>query len=279
MRIAEREHCRKVVFACGCAKLAALEGDIMKIRFATGCLAVVALAWSFGLTGCCCQRKGFVMRGDWSLELNRVPHMRSNGPTYSGDSCAVPCDTYSCTSETCTDINCTNCRYGDGAGMSGGGRSGGPRGAGGYYEGGPGGPGGYDSGPHVPAPPQPTPAAQSRFHPVPTRPVFEPQHSMAEVPADAGLSASENRGSSRRAVERRVPATPSGSAAAPRSHRVAERSDSFEESEFVQAAAAEPLEFDGDSSQPSESEIAASQAVEPQPAVPAGDWRVKVRRS
>lgn len=262
------------------AQLTALEGDIMKIRFATGCLAVVALAWSLGMTGCCCQRKGFVMRGDWSLELNRVPHMRSNGPTYSGDDCTVSCDTYSCTSETCTDVNCTSCRYGDGAGIGGGGRSGVSRGGSGhYYESGAGGAGGYDAGPHVPAPPQPTPAAQSRFQPVPTRPVFEPQQSYAEAPADSGLSEAETRNSSRRAVDRRAAATPRESAAAPRSHRVAERSASFDEGEVVQAAAAEPLEFAEDSSPPAESELAASHESEVHQAAPAGAWRVKVRRS
>src|SRR4051812_10212752 len=57
-------------------------------------LALVALAAATSV-GCCCVRKGLVLRGDWSLELNRVPHMRSNGPAYDAD-CT------SCTSGSCT---------------------------------------------------------------------------------------------------------------------------------------------------------------------------------
>ena len=138
-----------------------------------GALVAVTILTLAASNGCCCRtRKGIVLRGDWSLELNRVPHMQSNGPSYSGDCCApacgVPCG--------CAD----GCRHGgtmsgdyevlDGSGYPGGagGSGGGGHGAGGA--------GGYGpEGVPMPQPPQPTPAAQSRFHPVPTRPAFEPQ--------------------------------------------------------------------------------------------------------
>src|SRR5262245_34305684 len=99
----------------------------MKVRH-TWTLTFIAAVAILSATGCCCNRKGLVLRGDWSIELNRVPHMLSNGPTYGGDSCYV-------------------CGNG----------------------------GGWDGGQMEPPPQQPTPAAQSRFHPVPTRPVLEPQ--------------------------------------------------------------------------------------------------------
>ena len=75
-----------------------------------GALVAVTILTLAASNGCCCRtRKGIVLRGDWSLELNRVPHMQSNGPSYSGDCCApacgVPCG--------CAD----GCRHG--GGMSG----------------------------------------------------------------------------------------------------------------------------------------------------------------
>jgi hypothetical protein len=188
----------------------------MKMYFTTGLLAAVVLTSTFGTAGCCCQRKGLVLRGDWSLELNRVPHMRSNGPTYSGDACTTSCDEYSCTS--CDDGSCVGCR---GAGGAGGGAHGG-----GYYEsvpGGAGGSGGRNGEPHLPPPPQPTPAAQSRFHPVPTRPVFEPQESVSNVPYDAPRNAGGDVSSRRAADDRRPAARPGEQNGMPRSNRVAVR--------------------------------------------------------
>jgi len=212
------------VSTCGArptAIAATAMGDIMKTYFTTGLLATVVLTSTLGSVGCCCQRKGIVLRGDWSLELNRVPHMRSNGPTYSGDACTAECDEYSCTS--CDDGSCVGCR---GAGRAGG------RHGGDYYEnvpGGAGGSGGLDGGAQMPAPPQPTPAAQSRFHPVPTRPVFEPQHSVAAARYEAGVdespvSAGGGGASSRRAAEeRQAPPRPAEPHGAPRNNRVAAR--------------------------------------------------------
>ncbi len=130
-----------------------------------------------------------MLRGDWSLEFNRVPHMKSNGPQYQADcddcvSCEATCE------ETCGCANgciAEGCVGGSACRMHGGGyasnSSGGPgfgggasypadRGvhAGGMH-------GGFrgEEGGHMPPPPDPTPAANTRFHPVPTRPVFEPQ--------------------------------------------------------------------------------------------------------
>lgn len=121
--------------------------------------ALVILA-ALASGGCCCfQRKGLVLRGDWSLELNRVPHMTSNGPTYGGDCCSTGCVT-TCTATSGSGCHCSACMNGYGGGgydPAGGGA--------GYGQGGEG----------MPVPPEPSPAAQSRFHPVPTRPVFEPQ--------------------------------------------------------------------------------------------------------
>lgn len=252
----------------------------MRIRFATGCLAAVALAWSLGMTGCCCQRKGLVLRGDWSFELNRVQHMRSNGPTYAGDACTMPCDDYSCTSGSCSDGNCISCRSGAGAGNGAGASYGGPHGGrGDYYEGGAGGAGGYDAGPHVPPPPQPTPAAQSRFHPVPTRPVFEPQQSMAEVPVDS--RGAENAGaSSRRPTEqRRTSARSPDAGGSARGNRLAENAglSPIEEAD-VELTSAE-LPADQPATQPDGTEIASTGATAPERTPSESAWRVKARRS
>ena len=142
--------------------------------------ALIALAAATSV-GCCCTRKGLVLRGDWSLELNRVPHMRSNGPTYDAD-CSAPSCT-SCTSGSCTCSDCLSAVGGqefgavDGTGgrclvhrgrMVGGGAGGEYYGDGGEY--GDANAGGENYVQHDPAAP-----AFSRFHPVPTRPVFEPQ--------------------------------------------------------------------------------------------------------
>ena len=155
-------------------------GEIMKLlhtrRYA---LALIALAAATSV-GCCCIRKGLVLRGDWSLELNRVPHMRSNGPAYDAD-CSAPSCT-SCTSGNCTCGDCLSSagrqEFGmvDGAGgrclvhrgRMVGGAEGGYYGEGGEY--GDAYAGGENYVQHDPAAP-----AFSRFHPVPTRPVFEPQ--------------------------------------------------------------------------------------------------------
>ena len=148
-----------------------------KRRYALALIALIAATSA----GCCCIRKGLVLRGDWSLELHRVPHMRSNGPAYDAD-CSAPSCT-SCTSGSCTCGDCLSSTGGqefgavDGAGgrcyahggrLMGGGAGGGYYGDGGEY--GDAYAGGENYVQHDPASP-----AFSRFHPVPTRPVFEPQ--------------------------------------------------------------------------------------------------------
>jgi hypothetical protein len=125
-------------------------------------------------SGCCCK-KGFVVRGDWSLEMNRLPFMSSNGPQYETTcdeyECDVPC---SCT-DGCTTGGCTSgCSCGAHTGMGAHGYDYGP-GAGGHGHGGAGhGAHGGSGEPTLPPPPTPTPGQAARFHPVPTRPVFEP---------------------------------------------------------------------------------------------------------
>ncbi len=50
---------------------------------------VCLLPW---MVGCCCPGKGFILHGDWSLELNRVNHIVGHQVEYEagcGDSCAA----------------------------------------------------------------------------------------------------------------------------------------------------------------------------------------------
>jgi hypothetical protein len=87
-----------------------------------------------GLGGCCRLRKGFVLRGDWSIELNRVPHLASHGPCYA----------------------CTGCQ-----GCAAEGAATTPAGTAAPAE-------------SLPVPPDRAAAAPQRFLPVPTRPAFQP---------------------------------------------------------------------------------------------------------
>lgn len=48
-------------------------------------LAVIVLAPA--LTGCCGPHYGWVLKGDWGLELNRVAWLEGRGDTYAGDAC------------------------------------------------------------------------------------------------------------------------------------------------------------------------------------------------
>ncbi len=185
-------------------------------RFVVGCmLGTVALS-----SGCsCCSKKGFVMRGDWSLELNRVPHMKSNGPTYDADCTTGCCESLGC-AEGCSAYDVGGGSNADGAALCRNGRCGRGRDVGAVYadaagggaghaalgdrfqQGGPPGDGEMHGhgrllrggmlgpagmlGDATPLPPEPTPTAPTRFHPVPTRPVFEPF-----AAADSGPAAVE----------------------------------------------------------------------------------------
>lgn len=146
--------------------------------------AVLLPALSAVGCSCNCCRKGIVLRGDWSLELNRVPHLKSNGPTYQGDCDA--CD-FGCAEVVpggCID-GCTSERLP--AGDAGGGRAKTSQRRGGeFYDE----YSGSDAGP-PPEPPQPTSAVQPRFHPVPTRPVFEPDYGPELLPSVRPASAAE----------------------------------------------------------------------------------------
>lgn len=101
-----------------------------------GMLAGVVVLCS--LNGCCRMRKGFVLRGDWSIELNRVPHLASHGPHY-----------------TCPR-GCGECSpHLDTTGIS---------------------PATDEPWEQLPAPSDPTALVPQRFLPVPTRPAFQPRY-------------------------------------------------------------------------------------------------------
>lgn len=46
--------------------------------------------------GCCCERKGYILRGDFALELNRVSHLLGRYDDY--EMCAGDCDCAVCSS-------------------------------------------------------------------------------------------------------------------------------------------------------------------------------------
>lgn len=170
----------------------------MRQRF-VALLAVAVVSAS--AVGCCCQtKKGFVFRGDWSLEMNRVPHMSSNGPQYQADCC----DAGYCEESCGCPSGCTDGCVGGACGHHGSDASasyGGPGFARGARYMGDGMHAGYvdGEGRHMPPPPNPTPAANTRFHPVPTRPVFE-QPIEAEAAAPRGEWVPAARGSKSSAV-------------------------------------------------------------------------------
>jgi len=235
-------------------------------------VAVVALILSSLAGGCCCRtKKGIVLRGDWSLELNRVPHMQSNGPTYSGDcSAPLPCG--------CTDGCChggaasSGYEVLDGSGYPGGSGGRGGGGAGGY------GPG-ADGGLPMPTPPQPTPAAQSRFQPVPTRPAFEPQGlAWEDEPTlqPAGPAAPEGPAPSGRRNAARLAAANRATGASARPSPIRRTSAEFEidaPEELGDQPVADPRPI-SDAAPPA---AVAAPAQVPQPTT--STWRVKSRQS
>ena len=121
---------------------------------AAGCLAATTI-------GCgrhcrCNPRHGFLLRGDWSLELNRVPWRGAAGaaPVCAEGCCEQPplmvpgaVDEVACVGPTSCEV-CSECVPGGCEGCLGG--------------------QGQAEHAVVTAPPRP------RFHPVPTRPVFRP---------------------------------------------------------------------------------------------------------
>lgn len=97
------------------------------------------------LCGCCRLRKGIVLRGDWSIELNRVPHLAGHGPHYA---CTSDCPTC----PACSPLPAPP-------------------------------PGSAEPPEAIPVPPETAgTAVRSRFLPVPIRPAFQPAHS---APPDA----------------------------------------------------------------------------------------------
>ena len=129
----------------------------MPVRTHLRCAAALAACCLLSAGGGCCVKKGFVIRSDWSLEVNRVPWMTSHGPKYE---------------------ECKTCPPKDGKDC------------------GPGGPGeaGDQAGP--PNEPLPGPPGHSRLHPVPTGPAFGPlQSAPQQMPRDAAVEPPEATGS------------------------------------------------------------------------------------
>lgn len=91
-----------------------------------------------GASGGCRLRKGFVLRGDWSIELNRVPHLVGHGPCYG---CSGGCRECA----TCQQHAAAGCLTAPG-----------------------------DPAEQLPVPADRAAAAPQRFLPVPTRPAFQP---------------------------------------------------------------------------------------------------------
>jgi hypothetical protein len=243
-----------------------------------GVLVAVAVLSLAASNGCCCRtKKGIVLRGDWSLELNRVPHMQSNGPTYSCD-CGVPCGTPCGCSDGCLQGGGGSGGYEvlDGPGYPDGPDGGGAHGAGGSGVGGRGA-GGYGGDGGAPVPPMPTPSAQTRFHPIPTRPAFEPQslawddHAADSVP---GAAPQAPTGAGRRGGSRFTATRPNRQAAiaSPIRRTSAEfevdASDDFGE---------DTTNDDGRLSAAAPQTLPAAPEVEPAPTT--STWRVKSRQS
>lgn len=68
---------------------------------------VVLMLCAVALGGCCCQQKGYILRGDIALELNRVSHLVGRYDDYELDSSGCDCAT------------CAGGGWGDGGGGSG----------------------------------------------------------------------------------------------------------------------------------------------------------------
>lgn len=132
-------------------------------------LLVTAVLISLSATGCrhMNPRHGLIFRGDWSLEINRIPWMASHNDCYQMPSapCAdpgcPPCGPDGCAVDPCCVANPCG---GDSCGRPGCGHRGCRAGA--------------DGG--LGAPPSDEPPCvdygnHPRFHPVPTKPVFSPR--------------------------------------------------------------------------------------------------------
>lgn len=117
-------------------------------------LAGVVLLCS--LNGCCRIHKGFVLRGDWSIELNRVPHLAGQGPRYACTSHCGPCP-------ACQQLH-------------------------------PSGPSPATDEPweQLPAPADPAAPVPQRFLPVPTRPAFQPRYDGGYPQPSAERATEEN---------------------------------------------------------------------------------------
>jgi len=137
--------------------------------------AIIIVTCLLGMcTGCCCPRPrhGVIIRGDWALEVNRIPWLKSRSPEYQGTCypdpvCSAPCganaeapasfpgDAGGAVGPAGGDVACRAAGVGRGVcGVCRGCRLGGrcvePGVAVGYHN-------------------------HPRFHPVPTRPVFLPR--------------------------------------------------------------------------------------------------------
>lgn len=104
--------------------------SVARFRF-----SLCVLLAAFAASGCC-QRKGYILRGDFALELNRVNHLFGRY------------DDYEISPDDCDCAECDLAGYDDAGG----------------------------GGLHAPEP---------RLHPVPTRPVFEPQRAAPQYEESA----------------------------------------------------------------------------------------------
>jgi len=139
----------------------------MPVRTKMPCVAALAACCLLFTAGSgCCVKKGFVVRSDWSLEVNRVPWMTSHGPKYEECKACPHKDGKDCEKDCPAE--------------------------GGH------GPGDRQLGP--PQEPLPGPPGHSRLHPVPIGPAFGPaptepqqmpQEGALEPPAEADKPSKE----------------------------------------------------------------------------------------
>ena len=130
----------------------------MPVRSKLPCAAALAACCLLSAGGGCCVKKGFVVRSDWSLEVNRVPWMTGHGAKYE--------ECKSCPAKDGKDSD-KNCPADGGHG-----------------------PADQQAGP--PQEPLPGPPGHSRLHPVPIGPAFGPMPSEPQpAPHDAALEPPE----------------------------------------------------------------------------------------
>lgn len=136
-------------------------GSAARASSSSARLSMMAAATLLCALAGCCNPKGFILRGDWSIEMNRVPWLAGHGAEYEScddDSTGHECAGASCThahrGENCKSAPCVRQPVQESAES-------------------------VHSAVESETPPAEhgahrsvTPAAPVRFHPLPTRPVF-----------------------------------------------------------------------------------------------------------